>query len=86
MQRIVTKYITKNTRIPENQSLKRITDDIFRTDKATFTHWLESWHDSNKLWLAEKRYNETTHKYEFIHMRTRQAYNALKRFLPYIFT
>ena len=59
---------------------------LHKTDEATFHYWIQEWYEKYIEWLYEKRWNLEKERPEYIHKRTIQAYNAIKRFLPYLFT
>jgi DNA phosphorothioation-dependent restriction protein DptG len=51
---IIRRYITKKPRLKPNQELKEIVDKLTKTDKESFTYWLDEWYNKHKDWLNEK--------------------------------
>ena len=81
---IIRRYITKKPRLKPNQELKEIVDKLTKTDKESFTYWLDEWYNKHKDWLNEKWIDKNWKKY-YIHRKTRSAYYSLRRNLPYLF-
>ena len=82
---IVRRYITKKPILKANKALKWITELLVRTDKETFTHYLDLYWKIYWGFLKERRLNSKW-KLEYIHKRTRSAYFSLKNNLKYLFT
>jgi hypothetical protein len=55
-----------------------------KTDKESFSQWLDDWYNKYKDWLNEKWIDKNWRTY-FIHRKSRSAYYSLKRNLPYLF-
>ena len=51
---IIRRYITKNPKLKSNKELKEIVDWLNKTDKESFTYWLDKWYNKHKNWLNEK--------------------------------
>jgi len=51
---IIRRYITKNPILESNIQLKKITELITKTDKESFTFWLEEWYNKYKDFLSER--------------------------------
>lgn len=84
--KIITKYLTKHPILTPNIELRHLALKLTRTDKASFTGWLDDWYQKHQDFLKEKTINEETGRWVFTHRRTRSAYFSLKRNLPYLFT
>ena len=84
--KIITKYLTKHPILKPNIELRRIAMLLSKTDKESFTGWLNEWHEEYEEFLKEKTLNLETERSYYTHRRTRSAYFSLKRNLPYLFT
>lgn len=82
---IVRRYITKTPKLEANKSLKWISELLAKTDKDTFSYYLELYWEVYKDFLNEKS-ELIDWKSHYIHKRTRSAYNSLKNNLQYLFT
>jgi hypothetical protein len=83
---IVFRYLTKKPKLKAAKELNKLTSQLTKTDKASFTILLNKW---NKKWehiLQEKTVSTKTGKSYFIHKKLRSAYRSLKSNLPYLFT
>jgi len=85
-QRIVTRYITRNPILKANIELRSIVMKLTKTDKESFSGWLNDWYEKWKDFLKEKTFNLETKKRYYTHRKTRSAYFSLKRNLNYLFT
>ena len=74
---IVTRYITKRPRLQANKDLRELTLLLTKTDKETFSHYLNLWHIQYADFIGERWINEEWKRY-YIHKRTRSAYKSLK--------
>jgi len=83
---IVTRYITSRPKLEAGKDLKQVVSNLVKTDRASFTGWLEQWHKTWCDFLKERSINPVTGKSGFTHRRLRSAYLSLKRNLPYLFT
>ena len=83
---IITRYITKKPKLEANIRLREITLLLTKTDKESFTFWLDEWYEKYRLFLDESSINPISWKMRYIHSRTRSAYNSLKRNLQYLWT
>ena len=81
---IIRRYITKNPILKANIELKKITELLTKTDKESFTFWLEEWYIKYKDFLSEKVIWKDR-KSHYLHTRTRSAYFSLKNNLKYLF-
>jgi hypothetical protein len=83
---IVTRYITKRPRLEAGKDLKELMHLLTQTDEASFTHWLDEWHNKWKDFIGEKTVDEVTGRWRYAHRRVRSAYYSVRRNLPYLFT
>ncbi len=81
---IIRRYITKNPILKANIELKKITELLTKTDKESFSFWLEEWYIKYKDFLSEKVIWKDW-KSHYLHTRTRSAYFSLKNNLKYLF-
>lgn len=81
---IIRRYITKKPILEANIELKKITELLTKTDKESFTFWLEEWYEKYKEFLNEKVIWKDL-KMHYLHNRTRSAYFSLKNNLKYLF-
>jgi len=82
---IIRRYITKKPKLEANKALKWITELLPRTDKDTFTYYLELYAEIYKDFLSERE-KWSDWKWHYIHRKTRSAYRSLKNNLQYLFT
>lgn len=83
---IITRYTTRNPRLPAAKELKHLVRLLPKTDQSSFEYWLEQWHSKWKDFLSEKSWDEERKLWRYTHERLRKAYRSLKRHLPYLFT
>lgn len=81
---IIRRYITKNPILEANIELKKITELLTKTDKESFTYYLEQFAIKYKDFLNEKVIWKDW-KRHYLHNRTRSAYFSLKNNLKYLF-
>ena len=82
----VTRYISKKPKLPASQELRELMFLLKETDEASFTYWLDQWHERWKDFLSEKTVHPITKKKTYTHRRLRSAYHSIKRNLPLLFT
>lgn len=82
---IVRRYITKKPILEANKALKWISELLVKTDKETFSYYLDLYWKIYWDFLKERRLNSKW-KFEYVHKRTRSAYFSLKNNLKYLFT
>lgn len=82
---IIRRYITKNPILEANIELKQITELLTKTDKESFSFWIEKWYEKYRDFLWEKVLWKDW-KQHYLHNRTRSAYFSLKNNLQYLFT
>jgi len=83
---IVTRYVTRKPKLEAGKELQALMRLLPKTDEASFTHWLELWHNKWRDFLAEKTVDEIKGKWHYTHRRLRSAYYSVKRNLPFLFT
>jgi len=86
LQISITRYTTKNPRLPAAIKLKGLVRLLPHTDQESFEYWLEEWYCKWKDFLNEKTYDFKKERYRFTHERLRKAYNSLKRHMPNLYT
>lgn len=86
MFQIVTRYISKNPKLQAGKELRTIMFRLKETDEVSFNYWISQWHIRWKDFLNQRTFNPLTGKNSFTHIRLRQAYRAIKRALPVLFT
>jgi len=82
---IITRYITKNPRLDANKDLRKLSLLLTKTDKDTFSYYLNQWYILYWDFIKERAIDENWKRY-YIHKRTRSAYFSLKRNLQFLFT
>jgi len=82
---IIRRYITKRPKLEANKDLKWITELLVKTDRESFSYYLELFWEKYKDFLNEKALWKDW-KLHYIHKKTRSAYFSLKRNLKYLFT
>jgi hypothetical protein len=82
---IVTRYITRRPKLEAGQDLQALMRQLTDVGEATFTLWLELWHDKWETFLKEKTLIEGTRRWHYTHRRIRSAYYSVKRNLPFLF-
>lgn len=85
MVQIVTRYLTKRPKLEAGRGLRTLTLLLKQTDRASFTFWLEQWHEKWKTFLQEKTKSPETGRWYFTHKRLRSAYRSLQAHLPNLF-
>ena len=83
---IVTRYISKKPKLLAGKQLREIMFRLKETDRESFDYWIQQWYEKWKVFLSEKTENISTGKKVFTHQRIRQAYTAITRTIPFIFT
>lgn len=83
--KIVRSYITKNPKLQAGKELKHLMSLLKKTDRMSFTYWLNKWHRKWKEFLVEKTINPSTGKWNYTHQRLRKAIRSVRRNLPYLF-
>jgi transposase-like protein len=83
---IVTRYITKRSKIDAHRALLDVVYLMVRTDKESFVGALNHWHEQWKDYMNEKVFDPQKNKYRYKHHRLRSAYRSLITNLPFLFT
>lgn len=83
---IITRYITLHPKLQASIELREIALLLTKTDEASFSYWLQKWHEKWKEFLAEKSFDIKQKQFRFTHRRLRSAYQSLKTHLPNLFT
>lgn len=83
---IVTRYLTRNPKLPAAIELRALTFTLTKTNEPTFTAALAGWHAKWHNFLKEKTINSETKGWFYTHKRVRGAYRSLNQNLPYLFT
>ena len=84
---IVTRYITKNPKLPAGKELKEIVKLLTRTDKESFVGAMDDWNEKWQNFLKEKTYAQLNkRKWHYTHHRLRSAYKSLKYNIACLFT
>jgi hypothetical protein len=58
--KIITRYTTKRPKLEAGKELRNLVLLLKKTDRASFTLWLEQWHEKWKEFLKEKTHNPET--------------------------
>lgn len=84
---IVTRYITRNPKLPAGKELQKLVKLLTRTDRESFMGAIQDWHEKWDIFLKEKTYQQLNkRKWHYTHHRLRSAYTSLQYNLPYLFT
>lgn len=83
---IITRYITRNPRVPASVELRDLVHLMPQTDKESFWGELDEWHGRWKNYIDERAINLETGKSRYVHKRLRSAYKSLERNKRYLFT
>lgn len=82
---IVTRYLTRQPKLPAGQELKQLAHSLTKSDAGTFTTQLQSWHQKWQSFLQEKSYNPLTRRRFYTHRRLRSAYHSLEKHISHLF-
>lgn len=85
----VTRYLTRRPQTEAGKELRTLVLTLTKTDEATFTHALNTWHEKWGSFIEEKtveEYMSGKKKWFYSHGRVRAAYRSLKTNLLYLFT
>lgn len=83
---IVTRYITRHPKLEAGKELRNLVLLLTKTDKESFSFWLEKWYAKWKDFIQEKVYDPEKKRNKYRHRKLRSAYGSLKTNLPYLFT
>lgn len=82
----VTKYTTKNPKLPAGQELRHVALRLKYSNEYEFTKLLDDWYEKWGEFLKERTFNPETGRKQFTHRRLRSAYFSLHRNLHDLFT
>lgn len=85
MAKILAKYLTRNPKLAVNKALWQIWHNRETFNQDTFAHMLAAWWHTYSRELSET-YVDRFGKILYVKIKTRQAYFALIRFLPWLYT
>lgn len=86
--KIVGRYLTSRPKTEAGQELLALVHTLTKTDEATFSKGLETWHERWKEFIAEKTvstFESGKTKWHFTHKNVRSAYRSLATNLPNLF-
>ncbi|MGP5495640.1 IS256 family transposase, variant Zn-binding type, partial [Psychrobacter celer] len=83
---IITRYLTRRPKNSASIELRRLTLDLTKLDKATFTKCLDQWYLTHEDYLSERSTNEDTGRSWYTHKRLRSAYRSLRTNSDWLFT
>jgi len=83
---IVTRYTTKNSRIPAAIELVEIVKLLPDTDSESFQFRINGWYEKWKDFLNERSFDNKTGRNRFTHERLRKAYRSVTRHMPNLYT
>ena len=83
---IVTRYLTRQPKLPAGLELRQLALSLPHRDETTFIAQLQSWYQKWQPFLQEKSYNPLTRRRFYTHRRLRSAYRSLERNVGYLFT
>lgn len=83
---IITRHITRRPKLSASIELRALALLLTKTDEASFSYWLNEWHEKWKEFLVEKSFDVERKQFRFTHRRLRSAYQSLKAHLPHLFT
>jgi len=83
---IIRRYLTLRPKLEASIELKKIVENLTKTNEQIFTNELNTWYKKWEIFLKEKTTNLETGKWCYAHKKVRSAYRSLKTNLPYLFT
>lgn len=83
---IIRRYLTQTPDIQASKELLELSKMLTKTDKDSFIHALEQWHERWCDFLKERSTDKKTGKTTYKHPRLRSAYLSLKRNMPWLWT
>lgn len=83
---IVTRYITRRSKLSAHQELLDVMHLMHHTDKESFYGCLEQWRTKWQSFMDEKTYDEQTERNHYKHRRLRSAYRSIITNLAFLFT
>jgi hypothetical protein len=85
-KQIITRYLTRNPKLPASAELKRLIATLCDTNEDDFTSALDAWHAQWSTFLKERTVDPYTGRWHYTHKRLRSAYRSIRQNLPYLFT
>lgn len=85
MGKILAKYLTRNPKLEVNKALWEIWHNRDKFNQESFGKMLDIWWQSHLQELNEL-YTDRFGRVQYVKIKTRKAYFALKHFLPWLFT
>jgi hypothetical protein len=85
-KQIITRYLTRNPKLPASRELKGLTGTLCETNEESFLAVLDAWHMQWSSFLRERTTDPVTGRWYYTHKRLRSAYRSLRLNLPYLFT
>jgi len=82
----VTRYLTRNPKLPAGQELRQIMLSLPHTTEPLFIQQLAQWHQRWDVFLKERTINPKSGRWHYTHRRLRSAYRSLNINRPYLFT
>ncbi len=85
----VTKYLTRRPQTEAGRALRSLALTLTKTNEATFTAALCTWHAQWGSFIEEKTVSEFLNgkkKWYYTHKKVRSAYRSLTKNLPHLFT
>lgn len=83
---IVTRYLTKHPKTDAWKALRALTLLITKTDKESFSYWLDQWWEDYADFMNEYSINPETNRKQYTHKRLRSAYRSIRNNLSYLWT
>lgn len=81
MRQITTRCLTKKPKLEQNKQLKNIVNCIWDYPEEDIKLALNVWYQENKKRLSDKNEN-----WNYVHVKTKKAYNSIIKKLPYCYT
>ena len=87
--KIVGRYLTSRPKTEAGKELLILVHTLTKTDEATFSKGLETWHERWQDFIGERTISTFSNgktKWHFTHKNVRSAYRSLETNLPNLFT
>ena len=82
---IITRYVTKNPKLPAGKELREIVKHLTQWEKERFLNSIDNWHHKWRSFLDERKYSEEMRRYYYVHKRLRSAFRSIKTNAQYLF-
>jgi hypothetical protein len=79
---IVTWYLTRHPKTDAWKALRTLVLLLTKTDKESFSYWLDQWHEQHVDFMNEYSINPETNRRQYMHKRPRSAYRSMRNHLP----